>query len=649
MSSRCLADLSGPFYDTAKPFRNWSSLPFYQMDLDAPPYVDRVQLDAGVDRAIAHARALRGQGYTGVVMDNMAHLVGFVGTPAAYAAGSPYAARASIYAEAFGRLFAALAAMGMEVFITSDMQWMTPPLRQYVGRLHRANPRIAQVNRWAIEELFARFPQVSGLVIRVGEAGGAHDAAGYTGHLLYRTPAALRELIGGLLPVCERAQRLLVVRTWTIGIGKLGNLLWSPAQYRAVFGDMRSPSLLVSIKHGPADFFRTLPPNPTLGLPGPQQIIELQNRREYELFGMVPNSIAALHQGVLARAASSASFAGVWAWNATGGWGGGTAALGEGGWSLWTEISSAVTAALARDPSADTGGLIQAWCVERFGADVGPCIATAYEESAELFGDGWYLPQQAVQSRMMGGIYLPALLWVWWMRPTAAPLVWALLAALAGDSAQAVARAERAQRRVAEHAQAVAACASAHPQAAFAAESLRYMAGVFGVALAIRRTLLPLFAAAHAQDRARWDVLTARAGEARAVLRAHREAWGVRADFPALELAEVDAYLVSLGRHPRMAWAQARASALAVQRMAAAPVLRRSAPVAQVLVAALLGLGVMRARSNPAQLVWAAALLALLPAAPWLVRQALPWLNRRYFLLPSIFLEAGPALSEWAA
>ena len=43
-------------------------------------------------------------------------------------------------------------------------------------------------------------------------------------------------------------------------------LLWSPERYRAAFAGFASPRLLVSIKHGPSDFFRLLPANPTLGL-----------------------------------------------------------------------------------------------------------------------------------------------------------------------------------------------------------------------------------------------------------------------------------------------------------------------------------------------------------------------------------------------
>jgi hypothetical protein len=435
VTQRCLADIGGPFYDPTKPFRNWSALPFYQLDLSQRPYVDQQQLAQGVARALAYIERIHAQGYTGIVIDNLMHLVTFERAPLAlYPADSPYRVRALIYRVAFSQLFERAAQLGMEIFVTTDMQWSTPPVRAYAGRMSAANPQWADVNRWALEELFALFPQVGGLVVRTGEAGGAHNQeVGYASHVLYSSTAGLRDLIATLLPVCARHQRLLIMRTWSIGIGELGDLLWSPERYRAVFSGFDSPWLLASIKHGPSDFFRLLPHNPTLGLPGPQQIVELQNRREYELFGMVPSSIAQLHQDVLQHAqASNPRYAGVWAWNSTGGWGGGRAAIGAQGWSSWTELSSALTAALVRAPQLDTSAFVYGWCAERFSASFGVALAEAYIDSAALIEQGWYSGALGGE-RSLGKIFLPPLLWIWWMRPTASLLIWAYLVAAMGD------------------------------------------------------------------------------------------------------------------------------------------------------------------------------------------------------------------------
>lgn len=650
--TRLLTDIAGPFYDPAKPFRNWSALPFYQLDLPQAPFVDLAQLERGLERAAFYLDEIVAQGYTGIVVDNLAHLVTFDQAPAQiYPPADPCRLRALAYGAAFGRLFAAAAAKGMEVFVTTDMQWATPGVRRYVGRLTPSNPRVAATNRWALEELFARFPQVTGLIVRVGEVGGAHNLGNcYTGHLLYRTPAALRRLLGDLLPVCERHNRLLVARTWSIGIGPLGDLLWSAARYAEVFGSLRSAHLLVSIKHGPADFFRHLPPNPTLGLPGPAQIVELQNRREYELFGMVPSGIATLHHQVFETARRRGGLAGVWAWNAVGGWGGGSAALSETGWSFWTELSSALTAALAYDAQLDAEAFVRAWCLTRLAPASGAAFAHAtaklYLASEHLIERGWYGgPLEG--GPVLGRLVLPPLLWVWWMRPTAAAPLWAYLAAAVPDVNACLAASRAAAAELSAHAALLAALAPAgNAEAAFVATSARYLRDCVAVAVALRELLLPAFAAAGAGKRAEWVLASKQAPQTLAALAAHRAVWGERADFPALELDEVEAYLHRLAQAPQALWLSARVSGALTRWSLRDGLTQPGAWKAGAL--SLLLVGTWRSsRTRPVLLgLVAAGLLAVVLRRP-VLGVALPWLSRRYQLLPSAFFETGPPLAEW--
>ncbi|NTV65379.1 MAG: hypothetical protein HGA65_17855, partial [Oscillochloris sp.] len=110
-----LADISGPFVDPHKPFRNWSSFPFTQVDLPTVPFVDSAQLTWGVARATAHLRALRAQGYSGIVIDNLAHLTAFDGPgEPIYAPQSPARLRALAYRAALQPLFGQAAALGMQ-------------------------------------------------------------------------------------------------------------------------------------------------------------------------------------------------------------------------------------------------------------------------------------------------------------------------------------------------------------------------------------------------------------------------------------------------------------------------------------------------------------------------------------------------------
>ncbi len=653
MTQRCLADIGGPFYDLTKPFRSWSALPFYQLDLPQPPYVDQQQLAQGIARALAYIERIHAQGYTGIVIDNLAHLVTFERAPIAlYPADSPYRLRALIYRAAFSQLFELAAQLGMEIFVTTDMQWSTPLVRTYAGRMSASNPRLSDVNRWALDELFAVFPQVRGLVVRTGEAGGAHNqAVGYASHLLYSSTAGLRDLVATLLPVCARHQRLLIVRTWSIGIGELGDLLWSPERYRAVFNRFDSPWLLASIKHGPSDFFRLLPHNPTLGLPGPQQIIELQNRREYELFGMIPSSVAQLHQDALQHArANNPRYAGVWAWNSTGGWGGGRAAIGAPGWSIWTELSSALTAALVHEPDLDTNAFVYDWCAERFSASFGVALADVYVESAALIEQSWYSGVLGGE-RSLGKIFLPPLLWIWWMRPTASLLIWAYLVAAIGDQCAITRARAAAVVRLGWHADRLANLApSASAEAAALVDSVRYLADVVAAAHAIRSLMEPAFAAAWLGRRARWDALIWRVPELQALLHQHHARWASNADFPPLELAEIDAFLRALVHRPGIIWQQARAACLLVAQMRGAWRPGHYTYVAGFVTAGALAVALTRRSRRTVGVVGVlASLLLATPLRQRTLKLALPWLSRRLYLLPSIFFETGPSLNEWTA
>lgn len=654
----CLTDIAGPFYNPDRPFRNWSALPFYQLDQAHPPYVDQEQLDWGVQRALAYLRRIHQQGYTGVVIDNLAHLVGFDHTPVPiYAPDSPYRIRAAVYRNAFGELFDEAQRQQMDVFVTSDMQWATPPLQQFVGRLAAHNPRLATVNQWALDELFTTLPQVSGVMVRVGETGGAHNLlSDYTGHMLYTTAKRLHWLIETLLPVCERHNRLLIVRTWSIGIGELGTMMWSPERYQEVFGRYRSPHLLVSIKHGPTDFFRSLPPNPTSGLPGPAQIIELQNRREYELFGMVPSAVVPLHQHIIQReTTSNRQFAGVWAWNGSGGWGGGRAALGDDGWSVWTELSSALTAALLHEPTLDSDAFLLNWCCQRFGSTFGAAVAAVYRDSASVMEQGWYPGKLSRGKEAFGRIYLPTLLWVWWMRPTASLVVWSYLASAVDNATTAIEASAAACARLAWHRAHLARLADQQehcPHRAAVLASVEYLHDTITVAHTIRSFLYQAFDAAWNVQRSRWTRQVAQVAQVRAVLQHYRATWGNNENLPPLELDEIETFLNVFERHPRMLWVRARATCVLVQHLRSTASSASSGQSLWVigLVAALVLLPLLSRKPRTAGGIGVAlSVLLSSPLRQRTMRSLVPMLSRRYHLLPSIFFETGPSFTEWMA
>jgi hypothetical protein len=425
-----------------------------------------------------------------------------------------------------------------------------------------------------------------------------------------------------------------------------------------------------------------LPHNRTIGLPGPKQIVELQNRREYELFGMVHASAAAMHQRVFRHMRDSGGQVdGVWAWNGSGGWGGGRAALGREGWSVWTELSSALTAALARDAELDTAAFVRGWCAEKAkgirlktkaeidhtentagifivesASEAEPsafweAVADLYLDSESIIERGWYLGDLGRGTQALGGTYLPSLLWVWWMRPTASLIFWAYLAAALPD-AQAVLRDGReALARAAQHARRLEQLAPpGDERGAAIVASARYLRDALAVAQAIRGLLLPALGAAWRDDGAAWERLAGRVPGVRAVLRAHRAAWSGNQDLPPLELGEMDAFLARLERAPGLVWRQAGMACLAVRRLRGGQHSTRHVYAAGMGAATLLLALLMRKSRRTAGI--AGALASGLMAGPVrrrALRVAVPFLSRRLFLLPSIFFETGPSFTEWTA
>jgi hypothetical protein len=205
------------------------------------------------------------------------------------------------------------------------------------GRISLERPLTRKLLQVALAEVFARFPDLDGLVIRTGEmylqdlpyhTGGNPITHGASSHV--QLLAILRE------EACAKRGKLILYRTWAFD-----GFNTSPGYYLRVADRVQPHPLLVfSIKHTAGDFWRTVPFNPTLGLGGHQQIVEVQCQREYEGKGAYPNYIAhgvidgfeELRSGLakgantapvgLAGIAGRPTFAGVFTWSRGGGWNG---------------------------------------------------------------------------------------------------------------------------------------------------------------------------------------------------------------------------------------------------------------------------------------------------------------------------------------
>ena len=272
--------------------------------------------------------------------------------------------------------------------------------------------------------------------------------------------------------------------------------------------------------------------------------------------------------------------------------------------------------------------------------------ADLYLESATLIEQGWYLGRLPQAAGRVGGVYLAPLLWVWWMRPTAALPIWAYLAEAVGDVDVALRAGGAAAARAEAHARRLASLNPGDADADVLVTSARYFADALGLSHAIKSLMLPLMAQARRGAKPYPGALRAATARARAAIAAHRTTWGTRADFPALELDEIAQFIEALERHPQAIWLQARAACTAVRAVRHG----RSLGVAGAAGAAGLALALLTHRRGRLGLAGLAAGLALVtPLRRQALHASLPWLSRHLHLLPSIFFEAGPSVAEWSA
>lgn len=219
------------------------------------------------------------------------------------------------------------------------------------------DPQTEKLLRFQLQQMFAQFPQMAGIVVRIGETY-LEDAPYHQGHIHNKDNAdkTIIPLINILREeVCVKLNKKLIFRTW-----------WAfdtDARKYEYISDNVEPhkNLIISIKHCEGDFHRGNPFSKVLGLGRHPQLVEVQCAREYEGKGAFPNYVA---KGVidgfeeheyrrkkgeisnLKELYATGKLHGIWTWSRGGGW--------EGPYpksELWCELNAWVMAQWANNPT----------------------------------------------------------------------------------------------------------------------------------------------------------------------------------------------------------------------------------------------------------------------------------------------------------
>lgn len=411
------------------------------MYTETPEYVDTIIFEENRQVWLEYLDQVKSMGGTAIEFKMMLEFIDFnlLGDGfEIYAADHPMRKRHEVYRKYFGRLFMDVDSMGLDLILSTDMVVLTNELEEYLrSRPHGMNPEKKEfwtAYQKGIEELFAYFPFADGLQIRVGEAGSFYNRPNwpYRSELWVDDIDEVRTMLSAIHETCKKLDRILIFRSWTVGMGSVGDLHTDTAVYRQVFEGLDDSHLWVSTKFVQGDFYPFTPYNPTLSVGNQPRIIEFQARREYECFSSYPLWIVPYHQYALQQAIKdNPNIRGCWIWTMNGG------PIRRSPMSLiphtgdlqWIEMNAKGSAAIMYDPFLDTDSLLNAYVLEEFGQDsvVNDLLTRMLKESHEISRSGLSFPT-AVRNKIRGlGTDVPAGIYTYWDLVLASTAVNAIL------------------------------------------------------------------------------------------------------------------------------------------------------------------------------------------------------------------------------
>jgi len=394
-----LIDAIGPFFRGYKRQRiNWSKIPFMHLE-DATPD-DWLEIESELREFACRISA---QGYNAVSLDDLAHL-------ARHPQHEPeIAARISMLRTTFTRFFDMLRGeFGLRIYLTSDVLPMTPALSDFFeGDTAALDNYYQNLVRGILDD----FPQLAGLILRIGESDGNDVSDPIRTRLHLRDAAGTNRLLRSLLPEFEKRGRDLIFRTWTVGAHRIGDLIWHRGTLEKTLEGLDSPNLIVSMKHGESDFFRYLPLNRSFFRVKQRKLLELQARREYEGAGEYPSFIGWDCERFARELSQVENVAGVSVWCQTGGWHRfqRRAYLEKDGRDIWIQLNTAAAIAVFKD------GKTADFAVEELlGSERTPAALELLDHADTVIREILYIHDFAKQKLFFRRVRVPPLLHVYW-------------------------------------------------------------------------------------------------------------------------------------------------------------------------------------------------------------------------------------------
>lgn len=401
-----LIDGIGPFFKGYRQGKriNWSKIPFEHLEADGRADTERLEAISRDFETVCDRVA--GMGYNAVTLDDVAHML-------PHPDYEPEVnAKLEVYAGYYRRWIDTALTRGLQVFITTDFMFATPASARKIGGGFHAN---LTWFRNCLRRFFEAYPDVSGVILRIGEVDGLDVVGDFRSRLLTRTPKQARRMLESILPEFEKAGRRLIFRLWSVGAYPVGDLIWNRHTLRKVFGNFDSPNLVLSIKHGESDFFRHLPVNKQFRRGSHRKIVELQARREYEGCGEYPSYIGNDVEEIRNKLDRVEGLVGMSVWCQTGGWTRFSRLTFLETSSIWNEINTWVCVRIFKDRVSAPDAL-RSYAAQQFTPDQAEALIGMMNGSDHAVKTLLYIDEVARKKLYFRRVRLPSTLSVYWDR-----------------------------------------------------------------------------------------------------------------------------------------------------------------------------------------------------------------------------------------
>lgn len=382
---------------------NWSKIDFAALETKGRlAAATRKKLIARFD---SYLRRVRDVGYNAISIDDLVHMARL---PFYNPALSTLLAD---YTKLYTEIFSLAKYYDLAIYVTTDYLFSHPDITRYC---QDNNLTIQDFFAEVLKHVFEQFPQIDGVILRIGENDGKDVMEEFLSSLALKTPEEANILLKKILPLFEQHNKVLIFRTWTVGVYPIGDLIWNPKTFDTVFASIKSESLIISMKYGDTDFMRGLELNPLFFRGNHKKIIELQTRREWEGMGTYASFVGWDYDKYHTQLARVKNIVGISVWCQTGGWA-------KSAWtnitygtksSFWNELNTEITLHIFHGGQS-LARAIDSFCVSRDIQDTAS-FTKLLQLADTAIKKGLYIPEISRQTLYFRRSRLPTLIWLTW-------------------------------------------------------------------------------------------------------------------------------------------------------------------------------------------------------------------------------------------